>query len=168
MKYIKPLFYINIIIATISLVMGFTNKEYSPAALTIIVIGIFWGLSSFLSCKWVNSLSLAGFIAIAAIGTWLEVNLILLLVGVIGALIGWDLADFLFQEKLADRIDNEVRLVRVHFIRIAIITILGIGLSLLSRSIKMQITFAWALLLGMILVIALSRTTGYLKNIPKL
>jgi len=167
MKYTHTVFYASIIIATISLALGFVSGGIPIGAVFVTVLGGLWFISSYYSWKWANSLILVGYVAITTMGTWVDVTPIWLLLGFTGALIGWDLAELIAQEKQTDRISNIIRLERSHLIRIAIITILGIGLSGLAISIRFQFTFAWALLLGIILVIALSRTIGFLKNATK-
>ena len=153
--------------ATVALIIGFVSVSNPSGVIIVTFICGLWLISSYNSWKWGNPLGFVGYITIAALGTWLEVNLIWLLIGFTGALIGWNLSELISQGNIADRLDNLVQLERVHLIRLTLISVIGIPLSLLATAINIEITFAWALLLGIILVFALGRTIGYLKNIPK-
>jgi hypothetical protein len=153
--------------ATVALIIGFVTVSNPSGVIIVTFFCGLWLISFHNSWKWGNPLGFVGFITIASLGTWMEISLIWLLIGFTGALIGWNLSDLLSQEKIADRLDNLVQLERVHLIRITVISVIGITLSLLATTINIQITFAWALLLGIILVFALGRTIGYFKNLPK-
>ncbi len=86
----------------------------------------------------------------AAIGLWVRVNLSLALVAVICVLAAWDLDGFAQRLVFAGPEDNPQQLEQEHITRLNLVVLLGVGLNLLSQTIRYKFGFEWALLLAIL------------------
>jgi hypothetical protein len=80
-----------------------------------------------------------------------------MILGALGALLGWDLSDFARRLSYASSTDDIRGMERRHLERVGIVAVLGLGLALLSVYIHVQ-RLAFEVAVGLIILAALGLT----------
>jgi hypothetical protein len=86
-----------------------------------------------------------------------------MLVGVVLALVAWDLDRFLGRMRAAGRI-KDVGLERHHLWRLLIVAGTGLFLGAVALSVKIRLGFAVVFMLALLAVLGLSRVVGFLRR----
>ena len=74
----------------------------------------------------------------AAYGVWNHFPAVWMLLGALGGLLGWDLADFSRRLSYSSPMDDIAGMERRHLERAGIVTVLGVGIALLSAVIQVN------------------------------
>lgn len=87
-----------------------------------------------------------------------------MLLGIIATLAAWDIEDFHQRMEGVERVDHRETLERKYLQRLLVIEGSGALLALAAVSISVTFSFGSALLLGLLAVVGLSRTIGFLQR----
>ncbi|OGF55777.1 MAG: hypothetical protein A2Z21_03845 [Candidatus Fraserbacteria bacterium RBG_16_55_9] len=140
--------------ATLLLASAYAVNGGLVWALVITALGLLWLIGQWRSWSARSSVGLIGFAAAAAFGTWLGLPPGWMLLSTVAALVTWDLDDFSL--RLQSAVEGELQLRRWHFQRLLITVSLGLLLGGIALSIQVELTFWWALLLGLLAIFCLS------------
>ncbi|HEY43089.1 MAG TPA: DUF4175 domain-containing protein [Anaerolineae bacterium] len=160
----RKLWYVSLGCATSALLAGYALGESWIWALPILGFSALWLLGQRRGLKWVPSLGLLLFIGLAAIGLWLTLAPGLMLLGMIATLAAWDLENFLRRVEGAERVDHRNDLERRHLRRLLMVEGSGTLLAVAALSVDVNFGFGSALLLGLLAIVGLSRTIGFLRR----
>jgi hypothetical protein len=160
----RKLWYVSLGCATGALLAGYALGDLWVWALPILGFAALWLLGQRSGLKWVPSLGLLLFIGLTAIGLWLTLSAGLMLLGMIATLATWDLESFLQRMEGAERVDHRNDLERRHLRRLLMVEGLGILLTFAALSFNVSFGFGSALLLGLLAMVGLSRTIGFLRR----
>ena len=97
----------------------------------------------------------------------IELPSMLLLVAVLASLAYWDLEGFHQRLSRVDSTDATHRLEKSHIRRLFIVLGLGLVVSLVALSIRIDLSMVWAILLGLVIVISLRLGIGALQHQKK-
>jgi hypothetical protein len=148
---------ISIIVSMSSLAYGFWQVGHPAPARWIVLIGIVWLLSHWRKLYWFSSIALFLAIIAAGYGIWNEFPIVWMLIGTLGALLGWDLSDFSQRLRFAAPTDDIRDMEKRHLARVAIVALLGGALAALSVVIQVR-RLAFEVAVGLILLAALGLT----------
>ena len=148
---------ISIIVSMSSLAYGYLQAELSDPARWIVLIGIVWLLAHWRKLYWFSSVAFFLAIAAAGYGVWSEFPAMWMLLGALGALLGWDLSDFAQRLRFAAPTDDIQDMERRHLGRVAVVAVLGGGLAYLSSVFQVR-RLAFEVAVGLILLAALGLT----------
>ncbi|HSG44367.1 MAG TPA: hypothetical protein VLA72_14555, partial [Anaerolineales bacterium] len=123
---------ISMVLSTVSLAYAYWQAGLTDPARWIVLIGIVWLLSHWRRLYWVSSLMLFLAVTAAGYGVWSEFPTIWMLLGALGALLGWDLSDFLQRLRFAAPTDDIDDLERRHLARVGVVAVIGAVLAYLS------------------------------------
>jgi hypothetical protein len=84
----------------------------------------------------------------AASGLWLRINQSLALAGLVCVLAAWDLEGFLQRLTFASAEDNPQLVERSHLTQVGLALLIGLAVSLFSRSVHFAFSFEWAFVLA--------------------
>ena len=87
-----------------------------------------------------------------------------MLAGALSALIAWDLSDFLRRIRVAAPDDDVSSLARRHLLRLAIVTTVGLALSLFGMFFRLQFSFEWAAFLAILSALGVSLLVKRMQN----
>jgi len=146
-----------IIIATLTLAFGYGLIPLWSGTMIVVVMGLVWLVGQLRRLGWLNDMSFALLIIAAAVGVWWSVPAGWMLAGTVAALAAWDLARFDRRLAHVEQITGERQLRRDHLQRLLLVTGLGLGFGALALSIQFELSLGWAILLGLLAVIGLSR-----------
>jgi hypothetical protein len=158
------IFYIITSTALFSFVIGFTLSPYPGLAALVAPLGIMWILALRRDKPWIKNSVLLLMILITILAASLGVDQFLLLINSTLTLAAWDLLYLHTTLTRTENILNESVLINTHLIRLTIVCALGFFLALISFFLELEISFGWALFLGLLLIIFLSRTIGLTRQ----
>jgi hypothetical protein len=147
----------SVILGTSSLVIGYSQANFSDPVFWFILLGIGWLVSRWQRWHWFASIALFVMVAAAAYGVWNQFSTVWMILGALGALLGWDLSDFARRLNYAAPTDDIRGMERRHLERVGIVAVLGLGLALLSVYIHVQ-RLAFEVAVGLIILAALGLT----------
>jgi len=148
---------ISIIVSTSALAYGFSQAGLADPARWIVLMGVVWLLAHWRKLYWFSSLALFLAIVAAGYGVWSEFPTVWMLLGALGALLGWDLSDFVQRLRFAAPTDDIQSMERRHLARVLVVAALGGALAALSVVIQIQ-RLAFEVAVGLILIAALGLT----------
>jgi hypothetical protein len=153
-----------IVLAMAVLALGFWLANLWVAAIPIAAVGAAWMLSLWRGYNWVASAGLLLFASAAAAGVLLDVGTGWMLAGLALALAAWDLGSFVHRVRSADRSEGTADLERRHLVQLLAVIGLGLALAIVALGARVRMGFAMVLLLGLLSLIGLSRTTEFLRR----
>jgi hypothetical protein len=148
---------LSIILGTSSLVIGYSQANFTAPILWFILLGIGWLVARWQRWHWFASVALFIMVAAAAYGVWKEFSIVWMILGALGALLGWDLSDFARRLSYAAPMDDIRGMERRHLERVGIVAGLGLGLAFLSVYLHVQ-RLAFEVAVGLIILAALGLT----------
>jgi len=156
---------ISIIVSIISLAYEYWQAGLDDHAHWIVLIGVVWLLSHWRRLYWYSSVALLLAIIAAGYGVWSEFPAVWMLLGALGALLGWDLSDFVQRLRFAAPTDDIQGMERRHLTRVVIVAVLGGGLAYLSSFIQVwRLPFEVAVGLILLAVLGLTRLVMRLRK----
>lgn len=146
----------SIVLAASALILAYALGALWLPAAAILLLGAAWIVGQQLSWRGGAWPMMGLFVVVAAAGAWLELNPILLVVGLIAALSAWDLDGFARQLRRVDAVEQEQGLQRRHLRRLLLVDGLGLLLAVLALNLEIDLSFGVALILGLIALLGLS------------
>jgi len=148
---------LSIILGTGSLAYGYAQAGYDAPVRWTILIGIVWLLANWRRLYWFSSVALFLAIFASAFGIWRDLSALWMMLGALGALLGWDLSDFARRLRYAAPTDDVRDMERRHLARVGVVALLGGGLAFLSLTLQMK-RLAFEVAVGLILLAVLGVT----------
>ena len=148
---------LSILLGTGSLAIGYGQSgaaDYSRAFLLLAALWVFMHLRKW---YWFSPAALLIIVVAAAYGVWREFPTVWMLLGAVGGLLAWDLADFARRLSYAAPMDDTRTLERRHLERVAIVGGLGVGLALISLYVHIH-RLAFEVAVGLLFLAALGLT----------
>jgi hypothetical protein len=121
------------------------------------MIGLLWLAGDVRGWDWLAEPCLAGWVGLAAFGAWWGVISGWMLLGLVAALMAWDLHHFVTRLRDAGTITAPDELTRIHLRRLALVTGAGLLFGGIALVVRVELTFGWALLAAALAIIGLSR-----------
>jgi hypothetical protein len=143
----------SIVLATLVLALGCAMGAFWGGAVIVMLLGALWLLGWRRGWTWTNTLALVGNVIMAALGVWLRIAPLVLLLGVVAALAAWDLFSFAARLRRTPQVIGEASLVRAHLRRLGMVLGAGLLLGALSLTVRFGLSFGWAL--GLALLVGL-------------
>ncbi|MBN1484825.1 MAG: hypothetical protein JXA37_08895 [Chloroflexia bacterium] len=129
------------------------------AIFPLVACGLFWLLGLWQGWGWVGTAILLVFILAAAGGLLLNLGPGWMLLGLVAALVAWDL-DHLSRRLHGAETETRRMLERAHILRLLPVVTAGLFLGGAAMVLRVRFGFGLALLLGLLLVVGLSRVLG--------
>jgi hypothetical protein len=148
---------ISIGIATLLLALGYAMGGRWMGAATSVALGCLWLVGLWRGWTGMEALGLIGAVGIAAVGVWLALSTPVLLAGVVAALVAWDLDRFVQRTRNAGHVAEAAALTRAHLGWLLVVAGLGLALGAVAAGIQVPLSFGWALLLGTVAILGMSR-----------
>jgi hypothetical protein len=158
-----PFLLISTVASTCTLAVGYALGGAWPGTLLILALGLLWLFDQWRGGGRVASVALVFFVGAAAVGLWLDLGDVWMLLGVVTALSAWDLDRFA-QRQSNVRVENIQLLERRHLRRLLIVDGVGFLLAAVGLGLKIKVSFGAALLLVLLAVLGLSRAVGFLRR----
>jgi hypothetical protein len=160
----KILLPLNIGLAAGALALGYGLDGRLLEAGLCLALGSAWLLGWWRHWVWVATPGLVLCSAAATVGLLLDLAAAWPLLGLVAALVAWDLDAFLQRLAGAARVAGQGDLERHHLVRLLIVSGLGLGLGGLALELRIDLGFGLLLLLGLLVVIGFSQVVGFLRR----
>ena len=155
MNLVRSILFGSVSVLSLSLAVGHFLAGHPVWVFVAIFLGIFWAFAH---------LSFLLFCITIVMGTFFDVAIIWLIMGVVSALVAWDISYWTTRKNRVGRIDREDIMVKQHLRRLGGVLVIGLGFSLLALNLHLTLTFGWILILGFVMILALSRVVSYLRD----
>jgi phosphoglycerol transferase MdoB-like AlkP superfamily enzyme len=155
--------YICIFLSTAMSAAGYYGAGMINQTFGLVVFGLAW-MAGQHKWPWIASLGLAIMTLAAAIGLLYNLPAPMMIGGFLCAFIAWDLSGFNSRVKLAARDDNHGSLTQLHVLRLGLVIVVGFGVVILTRTIRVHFNFEIAALLILAGVWGLSILVGRLRR----
>ena len=153
-----------IVLAVLALAAAFAQAGRWPWAGLSLLAAVPWVTEPWHRQRWpisVGFLWLAVPISMAALA---GISPVWLLTVVVLALIAWDLIEFGRHLEQVDREERGPEQVRIHLLRLGLVAGLGWILGLVAVQVRLTYSLAWVLVIGLLLIIGLSRSVRRLRR----
>lgn len=155
----------SIMLGTGSIAYGYVQAGLTDPARWFVWLAVLWILSHWRKIYWGSSVAFVLVIAGAAYGVWNNFTTLWMLLGALGGLLGWDLADFARRLSYAAPTDDIRSLERRHIARVGVVAALGAGLAWLSVVIQIdRLAFEVAVALVLLAALGLARLVMRLRR----
>jgi hypothetical protein len=155
---------ISIGLATLLLAIGYGLDGHWIGVAASVALGCLWLVGLWRGWHGTDALGLVGFVSLAAVGVWLMLAAPILLVSVVAALAAWDAQRFAQRLWEAEHVRGETELVRSHLQRLFWVCGSGCVLGEIALGVRVPLGFTWALLLGALAIVGLSRAIRWLNR----
>ncbi|MCF6277940.1 MAG: hypothetical protein L3J16_04225 [Anaerolineales bacterium] len=156
--------YFTLWMGTLALVWAYGSADFSRLAWGLLGIGALWTWGLIRRKKWMPGLGLILLTLSAATGLYQELPFGWMFAGALGALISYDLSNFLLRLRYAAPNEDTRLLQRVHLTRLGLMTLLGLMLSTISIFWQAEFTFEWAIFLMVAGVWGVSLLVGWVRQ----
>ncbi len=156
--------FLSIIAASGSLAYAYSLGGPGNVSNWLLVAGGFWLFCEWRRWRWPGSLVLLVFVAAAAYGLWMQLPASLMLIGAVGALLGWDLSAFQKRMRLASAHDD-LRLIEArHLGRVSIVAAVSLIIAGIAAFVRIRIPFELAVILALLGAIGLTRLAIWIQR----
>lgn len=160
----KAVQYVSILVGAGSLAWDFYAEGHISIVRWILLVGLLWLVAEIRRWRWLGSLGLPVCIILAGLGLWMDLSLGWMLAGALGALIAWDLADFMRRAEHASPEDDVPALTRRHLLRLMIITAIGFALSMVGMIARLEFSFEWTAFLALLAALGVTQLVGWMRR----
>lgn len=156
---------LSILPAAIVLATGFVLHQMRVEAAIILVLGGLWLAGQWRGWRWIASPMLVCLAGAAALGIWLGVAAGWMVGGLVLTLSAWDLDHFAWRLRYAHCTGAIRSLEWGHLRRLLLVDAIGLLLATVALTIRLQLGFGLAFLLGIVAIIGLGRVITALRRI---
>ncbi len=160
----KTTLYATILIAWLFLAVSFVVNGRPGGLIVIVLLAVFWLAGEGRGWRWASSLSLL-FYALTAMGAiWLGTLPVLAILGLVTAVMAWDMSSF---NRLLDgmnRVYKEDLIIQQYRRRLVSVAALGVVIAVLATTIQISFNFVTALVLGLVAIVGFSVAVSFLRR----
>ena len=164
MTLIRRILILSIIIAAFSVAIGYGMGSLWLVAPVFLIAGGGWVYFEYRGWDWPASIFLLGFVAACVFGVMLLLSPLIMLLGVLAALIAWDLDHMTRRLKGVHEECMAECLAKQHLMRLMLVNGCGLVLAVAALLIRTQISFMGAIALALLVILGVGFTVGYLRR----
>lgn len=139
---------IAIALATLALWLAYSAAGRWAGAIIVAALGLWWWVGDRRGWSQANHTGFVGLVCAAALGLWLALPPLGMLVGMLLTLAAWDLQHFSMRLRTVQRVDAAKRLIRSHLQYLLLVLLCGAVTGVVALGITVHLTFGWRLLTG--------------------
>ena len=151
-------------IASLSLLAAFWSMGHWVFTLVIVLVEFFWWLGWHRKLNFISYVYLVVNLGLCVLGAWVELSRWWLLAAAVTTLAAWDLDRFDHWQRHIDRVEMKASLIRRHLLRLLLVCATGLILGGAALVVRVQLDFAWILILGLLTVVGLSQIYNLIKR----
>ena len=152
------------------LALGFASSGLWAGAAAVLAVGVLWLLGHLRAqdrpgaWPWIPPAAFALQASAAAVAVWMDVWVGWPLLGLVAALVAWDLDQFARRMQAAGRVDDGPGLERMHIQRLLIVAGIGCLLAAVGLAVRVRLSFGLALFLAAVAMLGLSLVIGTMRR----
>ena len=129
-----------------------------------LVLGGLWFIALRRGWRWVSPVGLALTVAAAAAGVYLGLEPGMMLLGVAGGLVAWDLQSFGHSLEGVRFVKGTRNLERRHLLRLLAVAALGLLVAVVSLGIEVRLSFGLLMVTGLLLMLGIAQVIRLLRG----
>lgn len=157
-------FVTSVLMGVGSLAYAYAGRDLGFVWRGLIILGALWLFAGRQRWVWFSTIALIITVSLAAFGLWIELPSGWMINGALGALLAWDLTDFMRRLRFAPLLDDLRALERRHLTRLTIVTVIGVFLASIPMLIRLEFTFEWLVLLTLVAVLGVTQLVSWLRR----
>jgi hypothetical protein len=147
-----------------SLSFAYAGRGFDLVARGLLVLGALWLFAGKQRWVWFSTIALLISVSLAGFGLWIELSPGWMISGALGALLAWDLTDFMRRLRFAPLMDDLRALERRHLTRLTIVTVVGVLLASIPMLVRLEFSFEWIMLLTLVAVLGVTQLVSWLRR----
>jgi len=158
-------------LSVFTLALGFALSGLWVGVAAVLAVGALWLLGHLRSLgrksalPWASSAALVMLAAAAAVAVLVAVGGGWPVLGLVAALVAWDLDQFAQQMRSAGRVDDAPGLERRHIRRLLVVAVMGGVLGAIALGLRVRLNFSLALLLAALAMSGLGIVIGAMRRV---
>jgi hypothetical protein len=164
MKRVVWALFASIILSTGCMLAGSLINNGLIEAILAGITGVGWIVAAWRGWNRFGSLTLLIYVVIAGFSIIKGYAPLFLLVGVVIALVGWDLQDFYWRVRRSNLVKNVEDIVPIHLQRLAVIAGIGIAVSCSAALIHTRFSFGVVFVIGFLAIVMTGWVVSMLRN----
>lgn len=157
-------FVTSVLMGVGSLSYAYAGRGLELVARGFLILGALWLFAGKQRWVWFSTIALVLSVLLAGFGLWIELPSGWMITGALGALLAWDLTDFMRRLRFAPLMDDLRALERRHLTRLTIVTIIGVLLASIPMFVRLEFTFEWIMLLTVVAVLGVTQLVSWLRR----
>jgi hypothetical protein len=157
-------FVVSVLLGIGSLSFAYAGKGFDLAVRVLLLVGVLWLFAGKQRWVWFSTIALLISVSLAGFGLWIELSPGWMISGALGALLAWDLTDFMRRLRFAPLMDDLRALERRHLTRLTIVTVVGVLLASIAMLVRLEFTFEWIMLLTLVAVLGVTQLVSWLRR----
>ena len=157
-------FVFSVLMGIGSLAYAYNNVGLIIIARPLLILGALWLFAGWKRWTWFSSIALLLSVALASFGLWIELSTPWMIAGALGALLAWDLTDFMRRLRLVARTDDLRGIERRHLTRSTIVALAGLSLASIPMLVRLEFTFEWVVLLTLVAALGVTQLVAWLRR----
>ena len=147
------------------LALAFALSDLWAGVAAVLAGGALWLLGHLRALRWTSSVALIVLVTAAAIAVSHSIGGGWPVLGLVAALVAWDLDQFAQLVRAAGRVDGARDLELRHIRRLLAVASIGGLLAGIGMGLRVRFSFELALVLGALVMLGLSIAVGYLRRL---
>jgi hypothetical protein len=157
-------FVFSVLMGIGSLAYAYNNVGLIIIARPLLILGALWLFAGWKRWTWFSAIALLLAVALAGFGLWIELSTPWMIAGALGALLAWDLTDFMRRLRLVARTDDLRGIERRHLTRSTIVALAGLSLASIPMLVRLEFTFEWVVLLTLVAALGVTQLVAWLRR----
>jgi hypothetical protein len=151
-------------VAALLLALAYAIAGRWIGTLAAVLVGAAWLAGVWRELPNVSGVGLAGAAIVAAAGPSQGAPAPVLLLGMVAALVAWDLARFAARLRAAGEVADAAAFERAHLRSVGAVAGVGLALGGLALVLRVAISFGWVIFFGVVAIVALGQLVRTLQR----
>jgi hypothetical protein len=157
-------FLIGVLMGVGCLSYAYAGRGLDLVVRGLLVLGVAWLVAGRQRWVWFSTLALVILVALAGYGLWVQLSPGWMIAGAVGALIAWDMTEFMRRLRFAPLRDDLRGLERRHLTRLTIVVLIGMALASIAMLVRLEFTFEWIVLLTLVAALGITQLVSWLRR----
>jgi hypothetical protein len=157
-------FAISVLMGVGSLAYVYSGTGFDQLVRGLLILGALWLYAGRKRWTWFSTIALLLSVALAGYGLWVGLSPGWMVAGAIGALLAWDLTEFMRRMDGAFETDDLPGMQRRHLARLTVVAFIGLLLASISMLVRLEFTLEWMMLLALVAVLGVTQLVAWLRR----
>ena len=157
-------FVISVLMGVGALAFAYSGAGQERVVYGLLALGAVWLYAGWRRWAWASSGIMLLLVAAAGYGLWIALSPGWMIAGALGALLAWDLSEFMRRLDVALDVDDLRGMQRRHLARLTIVAIAGMLLASISILVRLEFTLEWMMLLAVVGGLGITQLVAWLRR----
>ena len=157
-------FVVGVLMGVGSLAYAYSGAGFDLLVRGLLALGAFWLYAGWRRWAWASSVIILLLVAAAGYGLWIELSPGWMIAGALGALLAWDLSEFMRRLAVAPKTADLRGMKQRHLTRVTIVALTGLLLASISMLVRLEFTLEWIMLLTLMAVLGVTQLVAWVRR----